>query len=99
MFGSEINSYDPTTGNPDSQWMAGGPYTAVLLRSQTHPTVNILREPKQPLPQPGNCESGAQPCDSWTDRPLGAALPVVRSARLGSGYNSYWQIVQSQTLW
>ena len=97
VFSGEINSYDPTTGNYDSQWMAERTVHRRTLRSQTHPTVNILAEPKQPLPLPGNCESGARPSCGFMDGPTaGRALPVVRSARLGSGYNSYWQIVQSR---
>jgi hypothetical protein len=37
----------------------------------------------------------AHPADSWTDRPLGERCLSFGAPRLGSGYNSYWQIVQS----
>ena len=53
VFSGEINSYDPTTGNYDSQWMAER--TAPLYRrSQTLPTANILRRLKRRLLPPGN---------------------------------------------
>ncbi|HBX98990.1 MAG TPA: hypothetical protein DEG93_01415, partial [Gammaproteobacteria bacterium] len=36
------------------------------------------------------------PADSWTDRPLGERCLSFGAPRLSSGYNSYWQIVQSE---
>ena len=35
------------------------------------------------------------PADTWEDRPLGERCLSFGAPRLGSGYNSYWQIVQS----
>lgn len=97
-FAGKIVSYDPTTGNYDSQWMAertihrrtsqiidppNGKYPPRTERSVT--AARELREHRE-----------AHPADSWTDRPLGERCVSFGAPRLSSGYNSYWQIVQSQ---
>lgn len=98
VFSGEINSYDPTTGNYDSQWMAtrtvhrrtsqivdppNGKYPA-----RTEEAIQAARELRE--------WREAHPADSWTDRPLGERCLSFGAPRLGSGYNSYWQIVQSK---
>ncbi len=98
VFSGEINSYDPSTGNYDSQWMAArtvhrrtsqivdppnGKYPA-----RTEEAVQAARELRE--------WREAHPADSWTDRPLGERCLSFGAPRLGSGYNSYWQIVQSK---
>ncbi len=98
VFSGEINSYDPTTGNYDSQWMAE--------RTVHRRTSQIIDPPNGKFP-PRTEEAiqaarelrewrEAHPADSWTDRPLGERCLSFGAPRLGSGYNSYWQIVQSK---
>jgi len=97
-FSGEIKSYDPSTGNYDSQWMA--------RRTIHRRTSQIIDPPNGQYPP--RTESAiaaarelrehreAHPADSWTDRPLGERCLSFGAPRLGSGYNSYQQIVQSK---
>lgn len=98
VFSGEIKSYDPSTGNYDSQWMAE--------RTVHRRTSQIIDPPNGKFP-PRTEEAiqaarelrewrEAHPADSWTDRPLGERCLSFGAPRLGSGYNSYWQIVQSE---
>ena len=97
-FSGEINSYDPSTGNYDSQWMAE--------RTIHRRTSQITDPPNGKFPPRTEEAIAAEralrqhredhPADSWTDRPLGERCLSFGAPRLGSGYNSYWQIVQSQ---
>ena len=98
VFSGEINSYDPTTGNYDSQWMAE--------RTVHRRTSQIIDPPNGKYPPRTEAAvaaarelrewRAAHPADSWTDRPLGERCLSFGAPRLGSGYNSYWQIVQSR---
>ena len=94
----EINSYDPTTGNYDSQW--------IVDRIVHRRTSQIIDPPNGRYP-PRTLEAVAtarelaerrrlHPADSWTDRPLGERCLSFGAPRLGSGYNSYIQIVQTR---
>lgn len=97
-FSGEINSYDPSTGNYDSQWMAN--------RTIHRRTSQIVDPPtgKYPSRTEGAIAAARElaehrrlhPADSWTDRPLGERCLSFGAPRLSSGYNSYWQIVQSE---
>ena len=97
IFAGEITSYDPTTGNYDSQWMA--PRTIHRRTSQ------ITDPPTGKFPPRTEASIAASrdlaehrrmhPADTWEDRPLGERCLSFGAPRLGSGYNSYWQIVQS----
>ena len=98
IFDGEINSYDPSTGNYDSQWMA--PRTIHRRTSQ------IIDPPNGKFP-PRTEEAIAaardlaehrrlHPADTWEDRPLGERCLSFGAPRLSAGYNSYWQIVQSK---
>lgn len=98
VFSGEITSYDPSTGNYDSQWMAE--------RTVHRRTSQIIDPPNGKFPP--RTEQAIQaarelrewreahPADSWTDRPLGERCLSFGAPRLGSGYNSYWQIVQAR---
>ena len=98
VFSGEINSYDPTTGNYDSQWMAE--------RTVHRRTSQITDPPNGKYPPRTEAAVAAarelrewragHPADSWTDRPLGERCLSFGAPRLSSGYNSYWQIVQSR---
>ena len=98
IFEGEIKSYDPSTGNYDSQWMA--PRTIHRRTSQ------IIDPPNGKFP-PRTEEAIAaardlaehrrlHPADTWEDRPLGERCLSFGAPRLSAGYNSYWQIVQSK---
>ncbi len=97
-FSGEIVSYDPSTGNYDSQWMAE--------RTIHRRTSQIVDPPNGQYPPRTEAAIQASrelrehrelhPADSWTDRPLGERCLSFGAPRLGSGYNSYWQIVQSE---
>lgn len=97
-FSGEITSYDPSTGNYDAQWMAD--------RTIHRRTSQIVDPPNGKYP-PRTEEAIAafrdqaqhrqdHPADTWTDRPLGERCVSFGAPRLGSGYNSYWQIVQTK---
>ncbi|MEQ8955886.1 MAG: hypothetical protein RL120_17265, partial [Gammaproteobacteria bacterium] len=97
-FSGEIVSYDPSTGNYDSQWMA--------QRTIHRRTSQIIDPPNGQYPPRTEAAitqarelrewREEHPADSWTDRPLGERCLSFGAPRLGSGYNSYWQIVQSK---
>ncbi len=97
-FSGEITSYDPSTGNYDSQWMA--------QRKIHRRTSQIIDPPNGQFPPRTEQAIAASrelaehrrdhPADTWTDRPLGERCVSFGAPRLGSGYNSYWQIVQSK---
>ena len=98
IFANEITSYDPTTGNYDSQWMAA--------RTIHRRTSQIIDPPNGQFP-PRTEEAIAaardlaehrrlHPADTWEDRPLGELCVSFGAPRLSAGYNSYWQIVQTK---
>ena len=97
-FSGEIVSYDPSTGNYDSQWM---------VERKIHRRTSQIIDPPDGQYPPRTEKSiaaarelrewrEAHPADSWVDRPLGERCVSFGAPRLGSGYNSYWQIVQSK---
>lgn len=97
-FSGEVKSYDPSTGNYDQQWMAD--------RTIHRRTSQIIDPPDGKYPPRTKRAIAAtraaarhreeHPADSWTDRSLGERCLSFGAPRLGSGYNSYWQIVQSR---
>jgi hypothetical protein len=97
-FSGEVVSYDPSTGNYDQQWMAD--------RTIHRRTSQIIDPPNGKYPARTEravamARAAAQhreehPADSWTDRSLGERCLSFGAPRLGSGYNSYWQIVQTR---
>lgn len=97
-FSGTIESYDPSTGNYDSQWMA--------RRTIHRRTSQITDPPNGQYPPRTEAAIAASrelrehrqlhPADSYTDRSLGERCLSFGAPRLGSGYNSYWQIVQAR---
>ncbi len=94
----ETVSYDPTTGNYDQFWLAD--------RSVHSRTSQIIDPPNGKYP-PRTEEAIAfyneaaqrridHPADSWLDRPITERCVSYGAPYLGSGYNSYWQIVQAK---
>ena len=98
VFSGEVKSYDPSTGNYDSQWMVD--------RKIHRRTSQIIDPPNGKYPPRTEraiamAKAEAQhreehPADSYTDRPLGERCLSFGAPRLGAGYNSYWQIVQTR---
>ena len=94
----ETESYDPTTGNYDQVWLAN--------RSVHNRTSQITDPPNGKYPPRTEQSIAAintaverrrdHPADSWLDRSLGERCLSFGAPYLGSGYNSYWQIVQAQ---
>ncbi|PCH61217.1 MAG: hypothetical protein COC19_04975 [SAR86 cluster bacterium] len=97
-FSGEVKSYDPSTGNYDQSWMA--------QRTIHRRTSQIIDPPNGKFPPRTEAAIAASnalrqhrtehPADSWLDRPLGERCVSFGAPRLSSGYNSYWQIVQSR---
>ena len=93
----EIKSYDPSTGNYDQAW---------LVERQVHNRTSQITDPpngKFPAlseeatgltfnrPQRGNTNP-----NSWLDLTVDDRCISYGAPYLNSGYNSYWQIVQSK---
>lgn len=95
----EVESYDPSTGNYDSSWMAN--------RNIERRTSLIIDPPNGRLPamRPAAREFMAQqaqarrenPSDSYTSRPLQERCITYGMPYMLAGYNSYYQVVQSAT--
>lgn len=97
-FSGEVKSYDPSTGNYDQAWMA--------QRSVHNRTSQITDPPNGKYPPRTEAalamsrlradQRRDHPADSWLDRPLSERCISYGAPYLGSGYNSYWQIVQAR---
>ncbi|NQV68972.1 MAG: hypothetical protein HQ498_02990 [Pseudohongiella sp.] len=96
-FSGEVKSYDPSTGNYDQQWM---------VDRKVHNRTSQIIDPsngrfpaktEQALAHEADLRAYAaeHPADSWTDRSLSERCVHRDVPNLGSGYNSYWQIVQA----
>ncbi len=97
-FNDEIVSYDPSTGNYDSQWMAER-----TIHSRTSQIIDPPNGKFPPRTERAIAEASElvqyredHPADSWVDRPLSERCVSFGAPTLHSGYNSYWQIVQSR---
>jgi len=99
VISGEVESYDPSTGNYDSSWMAS--------RNIERRTSLIVDPPNGRLPamRPAARELMAQqaqarrdgPSDSYTSRPLQERCITYGMPYMLAGYNSYYQVVQSAT--
>lgn len=97
-FSGEINSYDPTTGNYDSQWMVDRTIHRRTSQIIDPPNGQYPPRTEQAIAAARDLAQHRQdhPADSYTDRSLGERCLSFGAPRLGSGYNSYWQIVQTR---
>lgn len=97
-FSGEITSYDPSTGNYDSQWMADRTIHRRTSQITDPPNGQYPPRTEQAIATSRALAQHRQdhPADTWTDRPLGERCVSFGAPRLGSGYNSYWQIVQTR---
>ncbi len=94
----ETVSYDPSTGNYDQSWMAER-----TIHRRTSQIVDPPNGKYPPRTEQAIAWGSAQaqrrqdhPADSWLDRPLTERCVSYGAPYLGSGYNSYWQIVQAR---
>jgi len=97
-FSGEIVSYDPSTGNYDSQWMVDRTIHRRTSQIIDPPTGKFPPRTEQAIAAARELREHreAHPADSYTDRPLGERCVSFGAPRLGTGYNSYWQIVQAK---
>lgn len=97
IFEGEINSYDPSTGNYDSQWMAERTIHRRTSQITDPPTGKFPPRTEEAIAASRDLAEHRRlhPADTWEDRPLGERCLSFGAPRLGSGYNSYWQIVQT----
>ena len=96
-FSGEVRSYDPSTGNYDQSWL--------VERSVHNRTSQIIDPPNGKIPPRVEGTSGVTfnrpqrgntaPA-SWTDLTVDDRCISYGAPYLNSGYNSYWQIVQSK---
>lgn len=98
VFAGEIKSYDPSTGNYDSQWMVDRKIHRRTSQIIDPPNGKYPPRTERAIAMAKAAEEyrAAHPADSWTDRPLGERCLSFGAPRLGAGYNSYWQIVQTK---
>ncbi|NKB35396.1 MAG: hypothetical protein GKR91_20035 [Pseudomonadales bacterium] len=98
IFEGEINSYDPSTGNYDSQWMAERTIHRRTSQITDPPTGKFPPRTEEAIAASRDLAEHRRlhPADTWEDRPLGERCLSFGAPRLSSGYNSYWQIVQSK---
>ena len=92
-------SYDPTTGNYNQFWVADRTFN-------TDRTSLVIDPPDGRIPEvtPQASARRAQravhrqehPADTYTDRPLAERCVSYGVPRIGAGYNSYFQIFQSE---
>ena len=97
-FTGEIRPGEAATGSYDQQWMAA--------RRVHRRTSQIIDPPDGKYPprteqaialrRERAAHRREHPADSWLDRSLGERCISFGAPFLGSGYNSYWQIVQSK---
>jgi len=98
VFSGNVSSRDTQTGNYDQQWM--------VERTLDNRTSQIIDPPNGRFPA-RTPEAIAQaseladyrqahPADSWLDRSLSERCVHRGVPNLRPGYNSYWQIVQSE---
>lgn len=99
-FSGVVTSSDTETGNYSQAWMAQRTVDAINTR-----TSQIVDPPNGRYPPRTDAavaksaeirEKRSRPAESWTDRSLGERCLSFGAPYLGSGYNSYWQIVQSR---
>ena len=92
-----VNSYDPSTGNYDQAWLVER-----SVHNRTSQIVNPINGQYPPLasdadgitfnrPQTGNTNP-----ESWLDLTVDDRCISYGAPYLNAGYNSYWQIVQSE---
>jgi hypothetical protein len=98
VFSGNVSSRDTQTGNYDQQWM--------VERTLDSRTSQIIDPPDGRFPsETAEAEAHSKdlaayrvehPADSWLDRSLSERCVHRGVPNLRPGYNSYWQIVQSE---
>jgi hypothetical protein len=99
-FSGVVTSSDTETGNYSQDWMAQR--TVDPLNTRTSQIVDPPNGQYPPSTEASialardRSERRSRPAASWTDRSLGERCLSFSAPYLGSGYNSYWQIIQSK---
>lgn len=97
VISGEVESYDPATGNYDAAWMAD--------RNLENRTSLIIDPPNgriPPMTEEGRARAAERrngrisPTDSYLGRPLQERCITWGMPYIMAGYNSYYQIIQSE---
>lgn len=96
--GIEATSYDPTTGNYNQFWIADRDFTSQtsLVIDPPNGRIPDVTAAARERRQQAVAYARAHPADSYTDRPLSERCVSYGVPRLGAGYNSYFQMFQSE---
>ncbi len=95
----EVESYDPSTGNYDSSWMASRNIerrTSLIVDPPNGRLPEMLPEARQRMADAAR-QRRENPADSYTSRPLQERCITYGMPYMLAGYNSYYQVVQSAT--
>ncbi len=94
---SKAKSYDPTTGNYNHFWLVERDYDnrTSLIVEPSNGRLPALTPAAQTRQQAAAERRRLHPADGPEDRPLGERCITFGSPRLGAGYNSYYQILQT----
>ena len=97
IAGIEATSYDPTTGNYNQFWIAERNFdnrTSLVIDPPNGQIPDVTPEARERLNESAD-RRRVHPADTYTDRPLSERCVSYGVPRLGAGYNSYYQVIQS----
>ena len=96
--GIEATSYDPTTGNYNQFWIAERDFTSQtsLVIDPPNGRIPDVTEAARERRRQAVSYARDHPADTYTDRPLQERCVTYGVPRLGAGYNSYYQMFQSE---
>ena len=98
IAGTEATSYDPTTGNYNQFWIADrffSTQTSLVVDPPSGRIPDVTPEAAARRSERGAYRD-AHPADTYTDRPLSERCVSYGVPRIGAGYNSYYQVVQTK---
>ena len=94
---TKAESYDPSTGNYNQFWVAEREFshrTSLIVNPEDGVLPAMTEEANERL-----CKATKyaleHPADTWLDRPLSERCVTYGVPFIGAGYNSYFQIIQS----
>lgn len=94
---TKAKSYDPTTGNYNQFWIAARNFSArtSLVVDPPDGRIPAMTASAKKRRQALTDRRREHPADTYTDRPLSERCVTYGVPRLSAGYNSYYQIFQS----
>lgn len=98
VISGEVESYDPATGNYDQDWMVDRNLerrTSLIVDPPDGRLPELTEEARERMAQ-RNRSSTERPADSYLDRGLQERCITYGMPYIMAGYNSYYQIVQSE---